>query len=84
MSSYRFDKLETLIEKHIWENDRIDAEDRKTTQRLIEQELRERTERLIRVLRDTQSIQYDLKNRNIEEEVTSIMRWVVDSKAYAK
>lgn len=81
MSSYRFDTLDSLIEKHIFENDRINKEDRETTQKLIEVEIMERAKRLIRLLKDTKNIEYDLKNRTVEEEVASIMQHVVMTKS---
>ena len=81
MSSYRFDTLDSLIEKHIFENGRINKEDRETAQKLIEVEIMERAKRLIRLLKDTKNIEYDLKNRTVEEEVASIMQHVVMTKS---
>lgn len=81
MSSYRFDTLDSLIEKHIFENGRINKEDRETNQKLIEVEIMERAKRLIRLLKDTKNIEYDLKNRTVEEEVASIMQHVVMTKS---
>lgn len=75
---YRFASLEKLIETHIWENDRINKEDRQKTQKLIEQEIMDRAKRLVRILKDTENIEFDLKNKSLEEEVEGIIRWVVN------
>lgn len=76
-NSYRFKSLEELIYSYIWEMDRINDDDREKTQKLIKGEILERTKRLIRTLEDVESLKSDLERRSIEEEVSSIMKWVV-------
>lgn len=77
MDAYRFKSLEELIYSYIWEMDRINNEDREKTQKLIKSEILERAKRLIRTLEDVESLKSDLERRSIEEEVSSIMKWVV-------
>lgn len=76
-NSYRFKPLEELIYSFIWEMDRINDDDREKTQKLIKGEILERAKRLIRTLEDVESLKSDLERRSIEEEVSSIMKWVV-------
>ena len=78
MSNYRYRTLDSLIETYIDEHKRINREDRETTQRLIKAELQERMRRLIRLLDDVKSLEYDLKNRTMEEEIASIKRYVLN------
>lgn len=76
-NGYRFKSLEELIYSFIWEMDRINDEDREKTQKLIKSEILERAKRLIRTLEDTENLKNDLERKSIEEEVSSIMKWVV-------
>lgn len=78
MSNYRMDSLTKLIEKHLFENDRINKEDKERTQNLIEQEIMERAKRIIKVLKDTENIEIDLKRKTIEEEAAGIVRWIMN------
>lgn len=77
MSNYRFKSLEELIFSYLWEMDRTNKEDAAQTQKLIKSEILERAKRLVKVLEDTESVEDDLKRRSLEEEVESIMKWVV-------
>jgi len=76
-NGYRFKSIEELIYSFIWEMDRINDEDREKTQKLIKSEILERAKRLIRTLEDTENLKNDLERKSIEEEVSSIMKWVV-------
>lgn len=76
-NGYRFKSIEELIYSFIWEMDRINDEDREKTQKLIKSEILERAKRLIRMIEDTENLKSDLERRSIEEEVASIMKWIV-------
>lgn len=76
-SDYRHYPLERLIREYLMETQRIDERNRKQSQKLIKDEILDRARRVIRFLENEECIKIDLKNRTIDEEVESVMRWIV-------
>lgn len=78
MSNYRFKTLNNLVSTYIDETRRINQEDKKITQKLIKDEIKARTARLLRALEDEASLEFDLKRRTPEEEAEAIIRWIIN------
>lgn len=76
-SDYRHYSLERLIREYLMETQRIDERNRKQSQKLIKEEILDRARRVVRFLENEECIKIDLKNRTIDEEVASVMRWIV-------
>lgn len=76
-SDYRHYSIERLIREYLMETQRIDERNRKQSQKLIKDEILDRARRIVKFLEDEKHIEYDLKNRTIDEEVESVMRWIV-------
>lgn len=76
-SDYRHYSFERLIREYLMEIQRIDERNSKQSKKLIKEEILDRAKRIVRFLEDEEHIEYDLKNRTIDEEVASVLKWIV-------